>query len=87
MHENNVCELKIRERELDDSRMTENVLRKKLSEVQKDLETIMLTNNKRRDRVLALFNFRRVKILMKDRSDAIKRDIAQDLNLLDRISG
>jgi len=67
--------------------MTENVLRKKLSEVQKDLETIMLTNNKRRDRVLALFNFRRVKILMKDRSDAIKRDIAQDLNLLDRISG
>jgi len=87
LHENNVCGLKIRERELDDSRMTENVLRKKLSEVQKDLETIMLTNNKRRDRVLALFNFRRVKILMKDRSDAIKRDIAQDLNLLDRISG
>ena len=67
--------------------MTENVLRKRLSEVQKDLETIMLTNNKRRDRVLALFNFCRVKILMKDRSDAIKRDIAQDLNLLDRISG
>jgi trichoplein keratin filament-binding protein len=86
LHENNICELKLRERELHDAKMTENVLRKKLGEVQKELEGITSTNNKRRDRIQALHNFRRIKMLMKERSDAIKRDIAQDLNLLDRIS-
>ncbi|KAG5676283.1 hypothetical protein PVAND_006131 [Polypedilum vanderplanki] len=86
LHDNNVTELKLRERELHDTKMTENVLRKKLGEVQKEIEGLTSINSKRRDRVQALYNFRKIKMLMRERSDAIKREIAQDLNLLDRIS-
>lgn len=86
IQENNIHEHKLRERELHDSRMTESTLSKKLVEVQKEIENINSTNVKRRDRVQALHNFRKMKMLMRERSDAIKRDLVQDMNLLDRIS-
>lgn len=86
LHGNNIVELKLRENELHESKLTESILRKKLGEVQKEIEAIALTNNKRRDRVQALHNFRRVKMLMRERSDAVKRDLLQDLSMLDRIS-
>jgi trichoplein keratin filament-binding protein len=86
LSENNLIELKLRERELHESKMMENVLRKRLCEARKELEDLASNNSKRRDRIQALHNFRRVKMLMRERSDAIKRDIAQDLTLLDRIS-
>ena len=86
LQENNVHEHKLRERELHDHKMMENTLRKKLGEVQKEIDNINSTNSKRRDRVMALHNFRRIKMLMKERSNAIKRDLLHDMNLLDRIS-
>lgn len=86
MQENNIHEHKLRERELHDCKMMESTLSKKLGEVQKEIENINSTNVKRRDRVQALHNFRKMKMLMRERSDAIKRDLVQDMNLLDRIS-
>lgn len=86
LQENNIHEHKLRERELHDCKMIESTLRKKLAEVQKEIENINSTNVKRRDRVMALHNFRKIKMLMRERSDAIKRDLKHDLNLLDRIS-
>lgn len=86
IQENNIHEHKLRERESHDCKMMESTLRKKLAEVQKEIDNISTTNVKRRDRVMALHNFRKIKMLMRERSDAIRRDLMQDLNMLDRIS-
>lgn len=86
LQETNIHEHKLRERELHDCKMIENTLRKKLCEVQKEIDGINSTNVKRRDRIMALHNFRKIKMLMRERSEAVKRDLVQDMNLLDRIS-
>jgi trichoplein keratin filament-binding protein len=86
LQENNIHEHKLRERELNDCKLTQNVMRKKLNEIQKEIENINSTNVKRRDQALALHNFRKIKMLMRERSDAIKRNLVQDMNLLNRIS-
>lgn len=83
--EGHIQELKQREREAHDLKLTESTLRKKLGEIQKEVDNISSINNKRRDRVLALHNYRRIKMMMKERSEAVRRDLQLDLNLLDRI--
>jgi hypothetical protein len=86
IHGNGIVELKLREQELHESKLKDSILRKKLAEVIKEKETIASTNVKRRDRVAALNNFRKIKMLMRERSEAVKRDLLHDLSLLDRIS-
>lgn len=86
IHGNGITELKLREQELHENRLNENVMRKKLGEVVKEKEAIASINVKRRDRIQAMHNFRRIKMLMRERSDAIKRDLQHDINLLERIS-
>ncbi|CRL01534.1 CLUMA_CG014422, isoform A [Clunio marinus] len=86
LQENHIQELKLRDRESHDIKLLESTLRKKLGEIQKEIENINSVNNKRRDRVHALHNYRKVKMIMRERSEAIRRDLQQDLNLLDRIS-
>ena len=86
IHGNGIVELKLREQELHESKLKESILRKKLGEVIKEKETISSTNVKRRDRVAALHNFRKIKMLMRERSEAVKRDLMHDISLLDRIS-
>lgn len=86
IHGNSIVELKLREQELHECKLKESVLKKKLGEVIKEKETIASTNIKRRDRVQALHNFRKIKMLMRERSEAVKRDLMHDISLLDRIS-
>lgn len=86
IQQNHVHELKLRDREAHDMKLTESTLRKKLAEIQKEIDAINSINNKRRDRVQALHNHRKIKMMMRERSEAIRRDLLQDLNLLDRIS-
>lgn len=78
--------MKLRDRESYDLKLMESTLKKKLLEIQKEIENINSTNRKRRDRVQALHNYRKLKMIMRERSEAIRRDLQQDLNLLDRIS-
>lgn len=86
LQEGHIQELKIRDRESHDLKLMESTLRKKLGEIQKEIDNISTINNKRRDRVQALHNYRKIKMIMRERSDAVRRDLQQDLNLLDRIS-
>ncbi|CAO1357388.1 unnamed protein product [Diamesa hyperborea] len=86
LQENHIQELKLRDRETHDLKLLESTLRKKLCEIQKEIEAVTTNNHKRRDRVTALHNYRRVKMILKDRSEAIRRDLKQDLSILDRIS-
>lgn len=86
LQEGNIQELKLRDREAHDVKLMESTLRKKLGEIQKEISNISAINSKRRDRVQALHNYRKIKMMMRERSDAVRRDLQQDLNLLDRIS-
>lgn len=86
IQESHIQELKQRDREAHDCKLIESTLRKKLNEILKEIENISSINHKRRDRVQALHNYRKIKMIMRERSEAVRRDLQQDLNLLDRIS-
>ena len=86
LQEGHIQELKLRDREAHDWKLIESTLRKKLGEIQKEIENINSINHKRRDRVQAMYNYRKIKMMMRERSEAVRRDLQQDLNLLDRIS-
>lgn len=86
IQESHIQELKLREREAHDTKLLESTMRKKLGELQKEIDAINSINHKRRDRIQALHNHRKIKMMMRERSEAIRRDLQQDLNLLDRIS-
>lgn len=86
LQEGHIQELKLRDRESHDLKLMESTLKKKLGEIQKEIDNISTINNKRRDRVQALHNYRKIKMIMRERSEAVRRDLQQDLNLLDRIS-
>lgn len=86
LQEMNVQELKNRERESHDIKVRESVLRKKLAELKKEIDVIGVNGCRRRDRVQAIHNSRRIKFMLRERSEAIKRDLKQDICLLDRIS-
>ena len=86
LQERHLEELKLRDRDSQEGKVMEGTLRKKLQELQKEIENLSLINRRRQDRVLALHNYRKIKMIMRERSEAVRRDLQQDLNLLDRIS-
>lgn len=86
IQENHIMELKQRDRQAHDLKLLENSLRKKLDEVQKEIANVNSLNLKRHDRIKALHNYRKVKMMMRERSDAVKRDIQHDLTLLNRLA-
>lgn len=86
LQDSHIRELKDRDLTTHDLKLTENMLKKKLGEIQKEIDNICSLNNKRRDRMQALNNYRRIKMMLRERSEAVRRDLQQDLNLLDRIS-
>lgn len=86
MQEDHVHELKLHDREIHDLKLTENTLRKKLDEIKKEMTNMTATAEKRRDRMQALHNYRKIKMMLRERSEAVRRHLQQDLNLLDRLS-
>jgi trichoplein keratin filament-binding protein len=85
IQEGHVQELKHRDREIHDLKLTENTLRKKLDEIKKEISNMNAVNSKRRDRIQALHNYRKIKMMLRERSETVRRHLQQDLNLLDRL--
>nr|XP_029727926.1 trichoplein keratin filament-binding protein-like [Aedes albopictus] len=81
-----VKELKSREQEMNELKMYEMRLRTKKEEFEKELEQLRVYNDRRRDRVVAMHNLRRIKMLLRERSEAVRNDLKHDLQLLQRIS-
>lgn len=81
-----VEELKSREQEMNEMRMYELRLRSKKTEFEKELEQLRVYNDRRRDRVVAMHNLRRIKMLLRERSEAVRTDLKHDLHLLQRIA-
>ncbi|XP_055634640.1 eukaryotic translation initiation factor 3 subunit A isoform X2 [Toxorhynchites rutilus septentrionalis] len=84
--ETNMKELKTREQEVNELKFYEMRLRTKKDEFEKELEQLRVYNERRRDRVVALHNLRRIKMLLRDRSEAVRNDLKHDLQLLQRIA-
>lgn len=81
-----VKELKAREQEMNELKMYEMRLRTKKEEFEKELEQLRVYNDRRRDRIVAMHNLRRIKMLLRERSEAVRNDLKHDLQLLKRIA-
>ncbi|XP_055550492.1 trichoplein keratin filament-binding protein [Wyeomyia smithii] len=79
-------ELKCREQEMNELKLYEIRLRSKQEEFTKEIEQLRVYNDRRRDRVVAMHNLRRIKMLLRERSEAVRNDLKHDLQLLQRIS-
>ncbi|XP_063696776.1 trichoplein keratin filament-binding protein [Culicoides brevitarsis] len=85
LQERHVQELKERENENHALKLQENVLKKRKNEIQEELEKLRLNITQRRDRIMALHNLRRIKMLLRERSEQVRRDLKQDIAVLDKI--
>ncbi|XP_058822424.1 trichoplein keratin filament-binding protein isoform X2 [Topomyia yanbarensis] len=81
-----VKELKSQEQEMNELKLYESRLRTKREEFAKEIEQLRVYNSRRRDRVAALHNVRRIKMILRERSEAVRNDLKHDLQLLHRIS-
>uniref|UniRef100_A0A182VW15 Trichoplein keratin filament-binding protein n=1 Tax=Anopheles minimus TaxID=112268 RepID=A0A182VW15_9DIPT len=86
MQEVHMAELKSREQEANDLKMYEVRLKTKKEEMATELEQLRVYNDLRRDRVVAMHNLRRIKMLLRERSEAVRNDLQHDIQLLQRIS-
>lgn len=79
-------ELKAREQEVNELKMYEQRLRTKKEEFEKEVDQLYVYNDRRRDRIVAMHNLRRIKMLLRERSEAVRNDLKHDLQLLQRIA-
>uniref|UniRef100_A0A182NQT0 Trichoplein keratin filament-binding protein n=1 Tax=Anopheles dirus TaxID=7168 RepID=A0A182NQT0_9DIPT len=86
LQEVHMAELKAREKEANDLKMYEVRLKTKKDEMATELEQLRMYNDLRRDRVVAMHNLRRIKMLLRERSVAVRNDLLHDIQLLQRIS-
>ncbi|XP_058117246.1 trichoplein keratin filament-binding protein [Anopheles ziemanni] len=86
MQEMHMAELKSREQEANELKLYEVRLKTKKDEMATELEQLRVYNDRRRDRVMAMHNLRRIKMLLRERSEAVRNDLRHDLQLLQRIS-
>nr|XP_040228306.2 trichohyalin [Anopheles coluzzii] len=86
MQEMHMAELKSREQEANELKMYEVRLKTKKEEMVNELEQLRVYNDVRRDRVVAMHNLRRIKMLLRERSEAVRNDLQHDIQLLQRIS-
>uniref|UniRef100_A0A182TC39 Trichoplein keratin filament-binding protein n=1 Tax=Anopheles maculatus TaxID=74869 RepID=A0A182TC39_9DIPT len=86
MQEVHMAELKSREQEANELKMYEVRLKTKKDEMATELEQLRVYNDLRRDRVVAMHNLRRIKMLLRERSEAVRNDLRHDIQLLQRIS-
>lgn len=83
--EKHVAELKLREQETEKLHLDELRLRKNQTDLTDELTTLEIQTAQRHERIRCPHNLRRIKMLLRERSDAIRKDLRFDLDLLDRI--
>lgn len=83
--EKHVAELKLREQETEKLHLDELRLRQNQTELANELTTLEIHTAQRHERIRCPHNLRRIKMLLRERSDAIRKDLRFDTDLLDRI--
>lgn len=83
--EKHLIELKLREQETDKLHSDELRLRQNQMELADELTKLEIQTAQRHERIRCPHNLRRIKMLLRERSDAIRKDLRFDIDLLDRI--
>lgn len=83
--EKHLGELKLREQEAEKFHSDELQLRQNQAELADELTKLEIQVAQRHERIRCPHNLRRIKMLLRDRSDAIRKDLRFDIDLLDRI--
>lgn len=86
LQENNVSELKSREKECNYLRFEEDDLCKKKEELEEKLKILESNLRNRKNRIVKMFNVTRVKTMLRQRSDEIRTDLQEDINILIKLS-
>lgn len=86
LQENNVAELKSREKECNFLRLEEDDLCKKKEELEETLKIIDKNFRNRKNRIVKLFNVTRVKTMLRQHSDEIRTDLQDDIKMLIKLS-
>lgn len=86
LQENNVSELKCREKECNFLRLEEDDLCQKKEELEEILKILEKNLRNRKNRIVKVFNVTRVKTMLRQRSDEIRTDLQEDINILIKLS-
>lgn len=83
--EKHMVELKLREQETEKLHSDELRLRQHQTELADELTKLEIQTAQRHERIRCPHNLRRIKMLLRERSDAIRKDLRFDIDLLDRV--
>lgn len=83
--EKHMAELKLREDETEKLHLDELRLRQTQTELTDELTKLEIQTAQRQERIRCSHNLRRIKMLLRERSDAIRKDLRFDIDLLNRI--
>lgn len=81
-----MAELKAREQESQNLQEKEIRLKEQKLETSNELSKLKIHVVQRNERIMMPYNLRRIKMLLRDRSDAIRRDLKFDIELLGRVA-
>lgn len=84
--EGHMKEMKEHIREANDLRTEESRLKRRKQEIAQEFAKLDLNARERNERMQCPYNLRRIKMLLRQRSDSIRRDLKDDIDLLGRIS-
>lgn len=85
IQEKHLGELKLREQETEKLHSDELQLRQNHAELADELTKLEIQVAQRHERIRCPHNLRRIRMLLRERSDAIRKDLRFDIDLLDRI--
>ncbi|KAJ6636564.1 hypothetical protein Bhyg_15155 [Pseudolycoriella hygida] len=81
-----INEIKDRQKESDDLRSEELRLTQRKADITTEFEKLNLNARERKSRISCPYNVRRIKMILRQRSDAIRQDLKDDIDMLNRIS-
>ena len=87
IQETHVNEMKERINQTDQFRAEEEQLRTRKQNIAEEFAKLDLNSRERKERSQCPHNIRRIKMLLRQRSDAIRRDLRDDIDMMTRITG
>lgn len=81
-----ISEIKDRQMESDELRSNELKLIQRKADIASEFEKLNLNARQRKERISCPYNLRRIKMILRQRSDAIRQDLKDDIDMLNRIS-
>lgn len=81
-----ITEIKDRQKESDALRSNELKLIQRKEDIATEFEKLNLNARLRKERISCPYNLRRIKMILRQRSDSIRQDLKDDIDMLKRIS-